>query len=605
VLARCGAGVLIVGVLLWAPPASAGGITLRGPGQVAPIDVRVAVGSSAPKLHWRAATGGVLRAIARRKGYRIAASLVPLGDGSIELRATIRYRHNRRVWREMVSVEATGPAHAVDRALAYSPVRGRARVDRGTPAFVTVGDLLIVPELGAAATAVQQVGERHRVSMIAFDHGSHPRRVMKRCGNRNRLRAWRRVLRIWRRAGERVSIVARLYLLRPRSSSMPLIVERWAAGARAAIAFTDHADRTDPEALRALLYGTSDIRSPRYGKGGFFGHGLRITKTFFVRGRHGALTSNRAAATLADELATRGSEVALHSIGRATDSRHAVLRGLESVRRWKPVTWVDHQPHTNCEALSSQGVNGRRRWRVADLLVKAGYRWVWAATEATFKPMQLNLFVPQRPAWAAPALFPLARYPQLWMFRTNWFHGTPRELEAAMSPARLAALERERGLFVGHSYLSTSRRTTVRAKYQNTHVARLRGHFLELHPRFESVLARLGARVKAGSLASLTFAEVGRRLLAVSHVRAHYRADGTVALTNAGATTIHGLTIAIPDALLDLWVDRRKLRVRRGEGRATAWFDLPAGRTAIVSARRNGRVVPLVNRVRATPIIEP
>ena len=42
--------------------------------------------------------------------------------------------------------------------------------------------------------------------------------------------------------------------------------------------FTDHADRTDPDALRAVLYGASDLDAERAPRGGFFRHGIKITK---------------------------------------------------------------------------------------------------------------------------------------------------------------------------------------------------------------------------------------------------------------------------------------------------------------------------------------
>src|SRR5207248_7879212 len=96
-----------------------------------------------------------------------------------------------------------------------------------------------------------------------------------------------------RAAGETLSAHATIYVT--SHAAEPLIVERWPDGARAAVVFTDHADRTDPLVLRALLYGSSDPKQPGYGSQGFFGHGLKITKSFFARAWKGGLATDHEA----------------------------------------------------------------------------------------------------------------------------------------------------------------------------------------------------------------------------------------------------------------------------------------------------------------------
>src|SRR5262249_21155405 len=150
---------------------------------------------------------------------------------------------------------------------------------------------------------------------------------------------------------------------------LPVIVERWKAGAKAAFVITDHADRTDPRALRAILYGTSDHAAPEYGKGGFFGHGLKLTKTFFAEGKRGTLNGDPEIRVLAAEIIAAGSEVGSHSITAQRDSRDVVEKGLASFDPWQTVTWIDHQPYTNCEALSNLGWGMTGAFGIEDLLV--------------------------------------------------------------------------------------------------------------------------------------------------------------------------------------------------------------------------------------------
>ena len=106
-----------------------------------------------------------------------------------------------------------------------------------------------------------------------------------------------------------------------------MVVERWPAGARAAVVLTDHADRTDPDALRAVLWGSSDPRAEGGIGAGLLGRGLRITRTFFVHARRGALDDPEIR-LLAEDLAGAGSEVALHSVTPERDDRDAVSAGL-------------------------------------------------------------------------------------------------------------------------------------------------------------------------------------------------------------------------------------------------------------------------------------
>ena len=62
-----------------------------------------------------------------------------------------------------------------------------------------------------------------------------------------------------RRPGDELTARATLHPLAPGREVLPVLAERWEAGARGAVVFTDHADRTDPAALRAVLYGDSRL----------------------------------------------------------------------------------------------------------------------------------------------------------------------------------------------------------------------------------------------------------------------------------------------------------------------------------------------------------
>ena len=103
------------------------------------------------------------------------------------------------------------------------------------------------------------------------------------------------------------------------------------------------------------------------------------------------------------------------------------------------------------------------------------------------------------PDEARAAIAPFALDPRLWLFRSSMFYDTPAALAAALSDDALRALEDADGLFVAHTYLGPSARTT----HAGDHLARLAvrdagGGRLVLDPALDAAFARVAAHVRAG-----------------------------------------------------------------------------------------------------------
>jgi hypothetical protein len=562
---------------------------------------------------WRPDGGAMVEEMSG-PGYSATLRAEPGADG-IQLDAVIRYAVPVVIDREAIQLRLPGRARALGRDLAVLQLDHPLRVDRGTPIWLaTAGSarsqgVALVGGTGLHAARYAPLGVQTAVDLIIDDAGSHPFSSFVRCRTSYlphdagmpipkhpppALEKRARHSRTMRAAGAVVRAHATLIPIADGADFLPLVVERWPAGARAAMVFTDHADRTDPLALRAVLFGVSDRRDPAYGKGGFFGHHLRITKTFFASPGVGSLADPDARA-LADEIAAAGSEVGAHSITPRRDTREIVGRFLARFARWHTATWIDHQPDTNCEAITSHGWRDDPRFGIHDLLAGAGFGWVWSATDVGRFARVQNLFEPERRAAALPPVYPLPADPRLWVFTSSWFYGKADKLAEAMSDQALDQLERERGLFVAHTYLSASPRTTLRRRdliKRDVVVERADGTFA-IERQFDDGLARIGRRVAAGAIASLTLAEAGDRLRALDSIEVEYRADGTAAVHNAGSHPVRGLTLAVPTALT---LDARGVRLagtRSDPARTTVWFDLPAGRTVVLTASRDGTPVRL------------
>jgi hypothetical protein len=551
--------------------------------------------ASIPPLAWRSGPGGALSASAAGAGYVAEIALVPAAGGARGVEVRLRWTAPVVLERAALHLAWEGAARAaLDRDLAFLPLAAPRRTGRGTPLLVAAGGAVLAGGPGVVAARIEPTRAGVAAALFLDDADERPFSTYDACLERlpfdegAQAVPWaalevRRAARGSPRApGDEDALRATLYPSGAGRPFLPVVVERWPAGARAAVVITDHADRTDPAALRAVLWGSSDPRAEGGVGAGVLGHGLKVTRTFFAHAKVGALDDPEIR-LLADDLAVAGSEVALHSITPERDGRDAVRAGLASAAAWRPVTWIDHQPYTNCEAIASRGA-GDGPWGIRDLLEGAGVRWVWAAGDVDGRAgTRIVNVLGGDPAAPRPAIFPLPHDARLWVFRSSMFYASPDELAAALSDAALARLERERGLFVAHTYLGPSAATT-RAE---AHRARLAvvgsGRALAIHPALDAAFARLAARARAGRLASLAWAEAGDRLRALGDVEVSYRPDGAAEVRNRGAAAIRALTVALPAAGLEVAVEGAALLGRAEEdGWARLWFDLPAGEHAVL-----------------------
>lgn len=561
-------------------------------------------------------------------GELVATGVVP--EVEAEVRLTPEEGEGRRLqvrlrWRSEVGLEraavalgwAGERAWAVGRDLRPAPLTAPVRTGRGTPLLAGAGGLLLTGGPGLVAARLTPAPGGLEARLYLDDAGERPFATYLACldemprleqggpvawGALERKRAW---LESPRRPGDEDRLEAALWPVGP-GQPLPLLVERWPRGARAAVVITDHADRTDPAALRAVLFGHSDRRAEGSRGAGLLGRGLAITRSFFVWPGPGTLADPETW-RLASWIAGAGSEVALHSISDGRDDREAIRAGLEVAAPLRPETWIDHQPYVNCEALSAQGAVERSPWEARALLAEGGIRWAWAAGDvAGFRAVELrDLFSAAPPGEPSPAIYPLPGEPRLWVFKSTFFYAPPAELARALSEEALDRLALGGGLFVGHTYLGAGPATTprglaasrlvVKRQPDGALVPQCGAGALVIAPALDEALARLATRVHRGELASLPWAEAGDRLRALGEVAVRYLADGGAEVVNHGDASVVGLTVSLPAAGLQLWVDGEPARSRQElAGRSRIWFDLPARGRRVVRATRGLTPVPLL-----------
>lgn len=574
------------------------------------LDVRAGAVARAPAIAWLEEADGGLTGRAIDPAFEARLHLAPPAAGARALELAVTWRASIGVERVAARVTWAGEPEAVDRTLAFQPIDGAIRVGRGTPVVVAAGDRLLV---GGAGVIGARIARRERaareveVTLLADDADERPFATYPVCTEQLDLRAQHGQFgalerkephrEAARRPGDVDWLAAILYARDPDRRARPVVVERWPWGARGAVAFTDHADRTDAEALRAVLWG-APAAGGLPGRG-FLGRGVKLTRSFFVRALQGGL-DDPAAAAAADDLAAAGSEVALHSITEGRDSPADVRDGIAAAARWAPTTWIDHQPYTNCEAFSAQGWRGEGPFAVRDELAAGGIRWIWAAGDvAGFRSLEVSNVLDVGPRDAAsPAIYPFPGDPRLWVFQSAMFFATPEALGEALSGLALERLEAARGLFVGHTYLGAGpRETSGAAQRARLAVCAAPGGGVEIAPALDEALARIQERVEAGALASMTWREAGDRLSALADVRVHYLPDGAVELRNEGEWPLPGLTVGVPEEGLELTVDGVGPVLRADlPGWSRAAFDLLPGGRALLRASlggADGAIIPL------------
>jgi hypothetical protein len=520
-----------------------------------------------------------------------------------EYTLTIAYRQATQVHRETLELAWAAPASA--RAIFRD---GRLRDLNGSPLHVDAfgakyveadfeDSAIVLSATGdlEGLTAQKLAGGRLRVSLELDDTANHPFRAESRC-----VHNWRHPAKMadhstrQRAAGEIATY--RFFLGRTAAHPTPLVMQRFSAGARAALAWTDHADQSSYETLRALLYGSAafgglsepspagPLATPGRSIGrGIVGHHLRFTKALFFDsvGLAKPQLEDTRVRTLAQALVAAGSEVIPHSATPRSDTRATTERALRFFHNLSARNWIDHQPETNCEALTDRGWKPGDPFYIGDLFAQYGIRYAWSGLDPIPPDGGLNMLGARTP-W----LYRFA--PNLYLWSSVWMYLEAPRFFVAMAPDRLDRLEDERGLHIAHTYLESLH---PRGRYRARHVLVQDGNAVVTSPEFEALLAELERRQERGTLEVAPVSALADHALALAHVELRYQEDGRVVLRNSGNEPIAGATFTAP---CEVTVDGTAPRHARTESDGyTFWLDLLPGREVVVQLEQGAFLTPV------------
>lgn|GEM_PF-2189488 len=532
----------------------------------------------------------------REGGALVAETSSPVSDWRVTvqtdparpvltLRVEVRYTAATRVDREalVLGVGRAAAAATLDRDYVVRPVVPGARrvTDPWTPLEVRVdtpaGPLTLVRAAGFPSAATEAADERLAVRLELDDAGNHPFRPYAACHRRYAANHRRETLDATpRRERERVEHAAELWF----GETAPLRPARFPAGRRAAVVFTSHADQATAARTRAVLWGHSDPADESYGRRGLLGHGLSATFTAFAAGGVRDDLTDPDYAELLAEAAAAGIEIGPHSVTAGPDDRAAVARLLPAFDRFGSVTWIDHQPDTNCEAvMNGPALPGRGSpYEIAELLRARGYRYVWTEPDLELPAGSLNLLDPRRPERRPAVLFRNFHYRAgdwvPWMFRTAWLFVDRETLAERLAPAALGRLADERGVLLAHVYLDA---WEPRGPRVDRSLVEPDGRGFRIRDDADAVFEALADARNAGTLWVPSLRALADFWTAAARVRIEPQPDGAVVL-HGGSADVPAMTWTVPRAGLEVRIDGRPPDGARSEPDGTAfWFDLPAG----------------------------
>lgn len=408
----------------------------------------------------------------------------------------------------------------------------------------------------------------------------------------------------FRHAGSNLSLDATWVM----GDATPLRIGRYPRGFQAAIVFTDHADQSSMSTLEAFAFGsTGALDAGEVGEGypGFVNRGLDYTKTIFLEQASGynPQFEDPEYRQLLDAMVERGIEIGVHSPSGWRDRPWESVQLLAAFRRAFPDqegTWIDHQPDTNCEAISNQGWDPDGEWYTLGLLGDFGFGYVWSGRDLQLWLGSLNLFAPENPSERRPIIYSHNRLDtqddhSFVLFSSAWLFLDRERFLSWFSDTQLDRLQMERGLLIGHVYLDSYRESGRFANRTLLEPDGLGGH--RIRPEVDDLFARFQRRQEQGDLWFTGFEALAEHMLPALAVRIEYLPGGIASITGPPGRRIPGLTLILPSSnASDTRIDGVPPdgRIER-DGVLEFWFDLEAGQTRWVEVFDvSGRPTPLM-----------
>lgn len=371
------------------------------------------------------------------------------------------------------------------------------------------------------------------------------------------------------------------------------LAARFPYGFESGIVFTDHADQTNAQRTEAFAYGRTG--ADHSSQKGFVGRGLSYSKTVFVDDVRGypQQMGDPQMRKLLRELQNQGVEIGVHSVSGKRDEPYRVLASLQKFRKtYRGRTWIDHQPNTNCEAISNQGWDPMSSWYVLKNLEKSGYDYLWSVRDVSLPQGSVNLLSQENPSARRPVVYTQSRIQGeekgFYLFNSSWFHVGLKRFLSFFRPEAMQRLQQEHGVSIGHVYFENYKKEAFVLKQEE-------GGYV-LAPELDQLFAQFQVRQKEKKLWVVGIEAMGDYWKNAFHkVRIHSLGENRFRIENTQDHPILGYSLFYPDTRVSLSIEGEPVKGKRmdlSRNMIHFWFDLPA------NAVRTIEVHPLQSRKR-------
>lgn len=218
------------------------------------------------------------------------------------------------------------------------------------------------------------------------------------------------------------------------------------------LALSSHGDSTIPRTTMAMMYGSSNLKSPLFNKSGFITYKIPITWSFFpYYGEFGL--NNKYLNVILTRMHKSGIEVLPHTISSVTNenTRQLLQEYLPKLTKFGVTDWIDHSLGAGgkCADIKSDGANPKSPNFSLDLFKKYNYKYCWSYLDVTLKN---NFNMLENPANRDQIIFKNNNlgYGDYSLYQWNTYR--PNDLLKELNKKDLQQLVDQNGVMLIHDY---------------------------------------------------------------------------------------------------------------------------------------------------------
>ena len=364
-----------------------------------------------------------------------------------------------------------------------------------------------------------------------------------------------------------------LPLSSPQLTPMPV-----PSGYLGALIFAAHADYTDHDSLRTVMYGTNNTNNSIYGTKGFIGHNLTATwSVFAVSSSGGEGLDSPTLKSVTDDMYNHGFEITPHSFTAEVDDDLPNREMAETYLPWYITNyscrnWIDHGLASGARnvELKSCGWDPASPYYIMDLFQEYNVPYAWAFIDVTaegkLSTSKINsVGLPVDIVWQNTNLaFQDGTPLYQWKSCTD---GKELALTYYTSDT-IDGMLSTYGVSIWHDYWPDNS-SALNYYY-------VRGQPYMINETFDSLLSHISAQKQAGKLWNPTVSEYIDYWSAASNVEVRCTGVNTYTVVNHNPGTVNGFSMRV-EGVYTPKLDGVTLSTKTNGVDTIFWMDLPTG----------------------------